>query len=268
MYPFFREHGVTGGPFREPWLYPEPTYGRIVKAIRDRYSMIALWYTHSVYYNMSGRAPVVPLFYEWPEIDDYHKNDLTVYICDSILVSPVSNSGVTKLLVPKPPGNWYAFRNGRPFTQTEVVDVTMEDIPLFIRGGRIVPYYAHPYNTTRLTIKTPMTLIVAVNDTGSAEGTVYLDDGVTFNYTKGVYVHRKIVYDGKTVSWKKVDGKETSVPECLKDAIVNTLVFYEKSGVRRVTGLKYRVAGEWTWHKGRPIIEEKTWNSLDDLAHD
>jgi alpha 1,3-glucosidase len=232
----------------------------MINSVYDRYNMIGLWYTHSIYYNQTGRSPVVPLFYEWPEVESLHKNEFDVLVGDAILVSGIFEQGATSRFVEKPPGNWYEFRSGRPFLNSGNVSVTIDDIPLYLRGGRIVPYYAKAAENVIFTITTPLTLIIAVGEDGSAEGSLYLDDGVTYNYSLGGYLHRKFKYEKNKLEWKKADAKEKEVPEFLRESIVDTLVLFEKSGVRRLTGLKFRVCDEWTWHGNwvdaeRPLIK-------------
>ena len=49
----------------------------------------------------------------------------------------------------------------------------------------------------------PYTLIVALDQDGRAEGDLYLDDGSSFAYTRGMYAHRNITF---------AQGKLTSAP--------------------------------------------------------
>jgi alpha 1,3-glucosidase len=253
-YPFMREHSTLISHYREPWVWDEPTYHRLVNSIRDRYSVIGLWYTHSVLTNWTGRPPVVPLFYEFPEIEETHSIDNQLLLGDSIMVTPVTDQGATHVHVWKPSGLWYDFRNGREFKESGDISVTLDDIPLHIRGGRIVPTYPKAVHNTIETIVTPMTLIVAVDSESKAEGSLYLDDGVTYNYTLGEYVYRQFVYDHGVLKWRKADGKEKTVPKFLANAIIDTIIIYSPAGVRRVTGLKFAVGGEWTWNQNSPAL--------------
>jgi alpha 1,3-glucosidase len=246
VYPFFREHCSIDAPRREPWLWPKDSMERQIKAIKDRYSMIGLWYTHAIYCTRTSRSPVVPLWYEWPEIDSFHSNEVSILLGDSLLVAPVMESGAKSVDVEKPPGIWYDFWTGREFKESGKVSVTMDDIPVFIRGGRIVPKYEHPIHNAIETIVTPLTLYVAVQN-GEAEGSLYLDDGITFNHTLGIFCHRKFKYSNGKLTWSKAEEGEKDVPDILKKAIVESIVIYDVSGVRIISGLKFLVVEEWTW---------------------
>jgi hypothetical protein len=215
--------------------------------------MIAYWYTWTMYSRWNGRGAVVPLWFEWPEIASFHHTEHEALFGDSLLVAPVVGHDQTVVEVEKPPGVWYDFWVGREFTKSENVSVTMDDIPVFIRGGKIVPWYANPIRTTIETIVTPLTLIIALDENGTAEGNVYLDDGTTFNATKNnIFVHRIARYRNAELVWTKArfPVEESGVPEILKDAIVESLVIFDRHGISRVTGLSLSVSGVWTWHKG------------------
>ena len=45
--------------------------------------------------------------------------------------------------------------------------------------------------STATMVKDPFTLVVALDESGNAEGDLYLDDGHSFAFTKGAYLHRK-----------------------------------------------------------------------------
>jgi alpha-glucosidase (family GH31 glycosyl hydrolase) len=252
-YTYFREHNTIESAHREPYLYHGDTYKRLAKAMNDRYSLIAVWYTSTVGARWTGRGPVVPLWYEWPEVPEFHKNEIICLLGDALLVAPVTQHEQTQVEVLKPPGVWYDFWSGRELKQSQNVSVTMNDIPVFIRGGRIVPWYANPINTTVATIVTPLTLYIAENENGTASGTFYLDDGTTFNASvNNIFVHRHIRYENKEVRWTKSQFpiEESGVPDVLKNAIVESFVFYNRQGVNRVTGLSLPICDVWVWRKG------------------
>ncbi|KAK5019868.1 glucosidase II, partial [Cryomyces antarcticus] len=41
----------------------------------------------------------------------------------------------------------------------------------------------------------PFTLVVVLGKDGNADGTLYLDDGASFEYEAGAYMHRRFVFD-------------------------------------------------------------------------
>lgn len=71
------------------------------------------------------------------------------------------------------------------------VPAPLESIPVLQRGGHIVPRRDLVRRAATLMWRDPITLVVAVDLTGtSATGSLYLDDGETFDNVKGDFVHR------------------------------------------------------------------------------
>jgi alpha 1,3-glucosidase len=256
FYPFFREHCSNYVPHREPYLFHGDTYRRLTGAIHDRYMMIGVWYTHTVLSRRNSRSPVVPVWFEWPDVLSLEDNNYEILLADAILVRPVTEGGVKTVFVDKPPGLWYSLRNGRPFRQSGNVSVTLDDIPLYLRGGRIIPTYPHPGGNTIETIVSPLTLIVAVNESGKASGILYLDDGITFNYTLGEFIERVFEYDSGVLTCRKANENEKRIPPFLNKAVVNVITIYSNTGVRNVTGLSLLIKDEWKWGKN-----EDSWGS-------
>ena len=52
----------------------------------------------------------------------------------------------------------------------------------------------------------PYTLVVALDKAGKASGEVYLDDGKTFAYERGVFAHRVLSFDGNTLTNAPLPG--------------------------------------------------------------
>ena len=74
------------------------------------------------------------------------------------------------------------------------VNVDLESIPVFLRGGYIVPRKERARRSTAQMTKDPFTLWVAVNSSGNAEGDLYIDDGRSFGYQRGSYLHRQFTF--------------------------------------------------------------------------
>jgi alpha-D-xyloside xylohydrolase len=108
-----------------------------------------------------------------------------------ILVAPMF-TGQTSRTVLLPQGNWYNFYtgefagNGREITVTPGLDW----IPIYVKDGGIIPMMK-----TRLYAPAPGEKTdIEVRHYGTKEGVynLYDDDGVSFDYEKGIYSWRKI----------------------------------------------------------------------------
>jgi alpha-glucosidase (family GH31 glycosyl hydrolase) len=260
VYPFYRSHNSINAPHKEPWVFPHPTSDRLIKSINDRYLLIGVWYTHAVYATRSGRGPVVPLWFDWPEIDSFHDNDKEVILGDSLLVVPVMAQGATTVEVIKPPGYWYEFESGQVIKANFNRSVTLDDIPVYVRGGRIVPVYKSHGETALGTIVTPLTLVIALDEKGGSEGSIYLDDGVSFDYSSGKFVHRNFTFKDNVLKFFKGCTFEREVPELLKNAIVSSLDIFHvlpdgSSHTEHITGLSFKISEEWSWTWHREIFD-------------
>jgi hypothetical protein len=167
---------------------------------------------------------------------------------------PVVVPNVTSVTIAKPPGVWYEFWTGATIKDGEVKQVTLFDVPVFLRGGRIVPLYCTPGDGTVSTIRTPLSLMIAGDEHGEAEGYFYMDDGLTFKFQEGEFVHRKFALKGGVLSSTKLDPLEGTPPEFLSDAVINNLTFYllKPDGSVKVTNVRVDLSlvDEWTYNVG------------------
>jgi hypothetical protein len=135
----------------------------------------------------------------------------------------------------------------------------MWDVPVFVRGGRIVPLYETPGEATFATISTPLTLLIAGDQQGNAEGYFYMDDGLSYSFQSGEYVHRRFRLKDGLVSAEKINGRaERAVPAALENAFITAFTFYlikpdGTANVTHVTGLHLLVKDEWTWRVYEPV---------------
>lgn len=226
-YPFFREHCYYGSEYREPYLFEGEIFNCLQEAMYKRYRLLALWYTAGMMANRTGISPIVPMFVEWPEIDEMHDVTHQVLLAESILVAPVLEENVTEVDVIMPPGVWYDFYTGILQNKTSSVNVSLMDTPAFMRGGKIIPLYlldSAPTNT-RNVLPRPITLLVALDENNESEGIIYLDDGLSFNFQKGEFIFRKFTLKNMTITSRRVEN-ETSVPDVLNNSIIEQIIVY------------------------------------------
>ena len=104
----------------------------------------------------------------------------------SILVAPVF-AGQKSRKVVLPRGNWYDFYTGKPAGngQTITVRTKLDEIPLFVKDGGIVPMMPAVNNIANARGKVEL----EVRHYGKKENTylLYDDDGETFDYEKGIH---------------------------------------------------------------------------------
>ncbi len=99
-----------------------------------------------------------------------------------------------------PPPNRYDIHTHERVSHNGIlsVPVTPDRIPVYQRGGSIVPRKERVRRSSPLMHDDPITLRVALDRAGAAAGTLYIDDGETYEYRNGKSLYMQFAYaDGK-----------------------------------------------------------------------
>ncbi len=192
--PVFRVHG-TYGQEREPWNYGAEAESIATKYIRLRYQLMPYIYSAARENYLTGVSIARPLVVEFPDDPAVANLSSEWMFGNSILVSPVVAEGATQQSVYLPEGNWYDFNSGKYFTgkTSYTVSVTRSDIPLFVKAGSIIPMSNVGRNIDAP--ESQKTLILSSFPGGTGRCTIYDDDGVTYDYEKGMYSTDTIMHD-------------------------------------------------------------------------
>ncbi|MCO5584511.1 hypothetical protein L7F22_038439 [Adiantum nelumboides] len=207
-------------------LNREPYTSYIREAIRERYALLPYFYTLFREANTTGTPVMRPLWMEFPEEEMTFAMDKECMVGNSLLIHGVYTEGATSESVYLPSqGPWYELKTGTAFLGGDYVKipVTMNAIPVFQRGGTIIPRRERPRRSSSQTLNDPYTLVVALDDMLEAEGELYIDDGKSFDFAAGAYIHRKFTFSkGRLTSSNikaKNDGKKFT-SSCLIERIV------------------------------------------------
>ena len=105
---------------------------------------------------------------------------------DCLLVAPMF-AGESSREVYLPAGKWYDFYTGAFVGENQKISISpaLDKIPLFVKDGGIIPMIP----TRRQAPKAGEILQLEVRHYGESTGSfqLYGDDGVSFDYEKGVY---------------------------------------------------------------------------------
>lgn len=80
-------------------------------------------------------------------------------------------------------------------------------IPAFIRGGSILALKFWKRRTISLNFRDPYVLVVTLDEEGLASGKIYIDDGVSFDFSKGEYIYKTFNYNSGILSSRDHDNK-------------------------------------------------------------
>ena len=196
--PLYRAHGQW--PVREIYnIAPEdhPAYKSILYYTKLRYDLMPYIYT------LAGMAHFDDYTIMRPMAMDFTDDKKTYDIGDqymfgpAILVAPVYVYGAGKRKVYLPEGNiWYDFYTGQVMDSGEIeADAPYERMPLFVKGGSIIPMGPE----IQWTDENPdgeITLFIYEGADGFFS--LYEDEGVNYNYEKGEFSRIPISYNSTT----------------------------------------------------------------------
>uniref|UniRef100_A0A2K6UFX6 Glucosidase II alpha subunit n=1 Tax=Saimiri boliviensis boliviensis TaxID=39432 RepID=A0A2K6UFX6_SAIBB len=208
--PFFRAHAHLDTGRREPWLLPSPYNDIIRDALSQRYSLLPFWYTLFYQAHREGIPIMRPLWVQYPQDVTTFSIDDQFLLGDALLVHPVSDSGAhgVQVYLPGQGEVWYDIQSYQKHhgPQTLYLPVTLSSIPVFQRGGTIVPRWMRVRRSSDCMKDDPITLFVALSPQGTAQGELFLDDGHTFNYqTRQEFLLRRFSFSGNTLVSSSAD---------------------------------------------------------------
>jgi alpha-D-xyloside xylohydrolase len=226
--PFLRVHGES--PNREMWFFggeTSPAYQAQLKFDRLRYRLLPYVYSIAGGITQDGGTMMRALVMDF-------RNDATAreisdeYMFGSaLLVTPVTTYKARTRAVYLPSGaQWYDFWTGAVHAGGDTIDAPApyDSIPLYVKAGSILPFGAEIQYTTE---KKPDPLMLFIYQGSDGDFTLYEDDGLTYNYEKGLFARIPIYWNdaGKTLTIGKREG---SFPEMLTERTFQ-LVFVSKT---------------------------------------
>ncbi|KAK7350916.1 hypothetical protein VNO77_09968 [Canavalia gladiata] len=226
-YPFFRAHAHHDTKRREPWLFGDRNTELIKDAIHVRYALLPYFYTLFREANTTGVPVVRPLWMEFPSDEATFSNDEAIMVGNSLLVQGIYTERAKDASVYLPgTQSWYDLRTGTVYKGgvTHKLEVTEESIPAFQRAGTIIARKDRFRRSSTQMANDPYTLVIALNSSQAAEGELYIDDGSSFNFLQGAYIHRRFIFaNGKltSIDLKPASGDNVHYPT---DAVIERII--------------------------------------------
>lgn len=181
--PMFRVHGT--GPAKEVWRFDPATQSILTNFVTLRYHLLPYIYSSAWSVTKERETMMRPL------IMDYRTDTNVFNIGDqflfgpALMACPVTVPTATSRKVYLPAGNWFDFWTGERITGGQTIEASapIQKLPLFVRGGSIVPY--GPAIQYARQSADPMELRIYRGADGKF--TLYEDEGDNYNYEKGGY---------------------------------------------------------------------------------
>ena len=264
FYPFFRGHAHIDTRRREPYLLGEPYTTIMTQALRLRYQLLPAWYTAFHEASVDGSPIVRPQYYVHPSDENGFAIDDQLYLGSTgLLAKPVTAEGGESVdIYLAGDAHYYDYFDYTLYHgagKTHKMAAPLDKIPLLMQGGHIIPRKDRPRKSSGLMKWDPYTLLVVLGKDGRAEGSLYVDDGETFDYQSGAYIHRNFIFSESSLSSESIGTKGPKTAAYLRTMtsvrverviVVNAPREWEsKNEVLVLTdGAKAGTRASMTWH--------------------
>jgi alpha-glucosidase len=205
--PIDRDHTEINSGNQEPWVGGPAQEAIRRRFIEDRYRLMPYLYTVADQASRTGLPMIRPLFLDYPDAAaDRHPidNDISAsgefLVGHDLLVAPSPYPEEPDPYVVEFPSTlWYNYWTGQkygpagpnPTLPADQVPLSMrvtpelDTVPVYVHGGSILPIQPLVQSTSE-TPHGPLTLKVYAGD--DCSGSIYQDDGHTFDYKHGAYL--------------------------------------------------------------------------------
>jgi alpha-glucosidase len=253
--PIFRDHTEKGTLDQEPWVHGAPHVAIRKRFIEARYRLLPYIYTLAEETSRTGLPLMRPYWLEHPGADPFAPNDPAFLFGPDLLVQPKVDETMDPLTITVPPGVWYDYWTGARVAgdQKKKTTPALGELSVLVRGGAILPHEPLVQSTSE-TPRGPLELRVYPGP--DCHGSLYLDDGTTFDFRKGAFLRLALACDesagGVTVRTAAAEG--TFAPWFSRVAFV---IHGAPSAPKRVT-----VAGQavrtFTFDRAKKIVTVTT----------
>ena len=234
--PMMRSHG-TDLP-REIWNFGERgtwCFDAQEKAINLRYSLLPYIYSTSWDVSSNNGTFMRPLIMDFVSDKKTHSIGNEYLFGRSILVAPVTKYKSKEWSVYLPNGiDWYDFWTNAYIKggQTIVSKAAVDEIPLYIKAGTILPFGPKVQYATE---KKWDNLEIRIYPGADGEFTLYEDENDNYNYEKKMYSIIKFRWDDKT-RMLTIKDREGSFSGMLKSRVFKIIVVSPDTAVADSSG--------------------------------
>ena len=213
FFPYFRNHSAVNTKSAEPWTFGEDVTEISRNYISLRYKLMPYLYAAFYEATQNGlpivRSLAIENTFDKNIYDPAFQNQFT--FGRSILVIPVeSNKNFVKIYFPK--GKWYDLYNDMTEDggKEKIIELSLQKLPVYVKESSIIPMQTLVQSTSIMPADTLMIHIYKGTEPNSF--VYYEDDGRSFDYEKGYFYKRNIIYNGSAnnLVFEKAEGLSAS----------------------------------------------------------
>lgn len=210
--PFCRNHKNIDSYDQEPWRFGKYYEDIIRKYLKLRYQLLPFLYTTLEEAHRTGIPLFRPLVLNYQDDSSTYNLDDQFMVGNDLLVAPVMKPDVSRRLVYLPKGSWYDYWTNKKYEGGTMiaVDAPLETVPMFVRGGSIIPM-GPEMNYVGEKRFDPITFNIYPDEKGAAATTLYEDDGISPAYQQEDFRRTTVTAErtagGYTVSLAAPQGR-------------------------------------------------------------
>ena len=192
--PFCRYHSERGELDKYPWSFGPGTEKLTRTALELRYRLLPYIYSAFVQASETGAPVQRPFVFDFQDDRQARETDDAYLFGEALLVAPVTEAGCTARHVYLPPGSWVDFYSGERHGGAQFVTAAApaDRIPLFARGGYVIPMHAEAPQSTMDHYPELLEMHVVVPDEdGKTESSLQEDDGLTSAFASGAFLRTR-----------------------------------------------------------------------------
>ncbi len=229
LHPLYRGHTEKGTPDQEPWSFGPRVEELSRQALALRYRMLPFWLQLMREHWDTGKAPVQPLWFAFPDDAAVRAFDNTLFMIGSeILAAPVLSRGAEFVAVQFPAGkNWIDIQNGRRYKGGTFhrYPVDIHSVPLFARDDAIIPWGPDQEYWQRRELHLRLPVLAGEDFTGrTAQLELLWDDGETLAYRNGFSRWQILLHDGELTVTHLDGALPVNIPVHITDITGTPLV--------------------------------------------
>ena len=197
--PFCRCHHQIDHPDHYPWSFGPAVETVARRALEFRYRLLPYLYAAFVRASETGEPVQRPLVLDFQDDARAAEIDDQYLLGDALLVAPVLEAGRRARSVYLPPGGWFEWASGAPFSGERNVEVAapLGRVPLFVRAGSVLPLLERaPATTFGLAPERLELHVFPPHESGHGRGgLVQEDDGITTAHGEGAYLRTDLALE-------------------------------------------------------------------------
>lgn len=152
--PVLRSHSTKDASLnKEPWAFDNTTQQRIIATVNGRYALVPYIYTMARKTYETGISLCRPMYYDSPKASEAYEYKNQYMFGDDMMIAPIiapvsEDDGYARLNVWLPEGEWLEYETGTMLKGGQTVEraFTMDEYPVYVKAGSILPYYGKVNN--------------------------------------------------------------------------------------------------------------------------